>query len=84
MATSMLNRKPDEATSQCQRCGGFLVSYHCLDLENSWGDRWCQTLRCVQCGELVDPIILQNRRRSLSRRRPSRASGAPHASASIR
>jgi hypothetical protein len=31
-------------------------------------DEWCQDLsdyraqRCVQCGEMIDPVILQNRR----------------------
>lgn len=57
----------DAEASPCVRCGGFLVSNHCLDLESSWGDRWCRTLRCVQCGELIDPVILHNRRRSIAR-----------------
>lgn len=57
----------DADASSCVRCGGFLVSTYCLDLESSSGDRWCRTLRCVQCGELLDPVILHNRRHSLSR-----------------
>ena len=65
--------------SRCQRCGGFLVPNHCLDLESSWGDRWCTTLRCVQCGELIDPLLLRNRRRSLARLARAREGAAqPH------
>lgn len=55
----------DVETLSCARCGGFLVPSHCLDLESSWGDRWCQTLRCIQCGELIDSVILRNRLRSV-------------------
>jgi hypothetical protein len=28
-------------------------------------DNPAQVLRCVQCGELIDPVILQNRRLQL-------------------
>jgi len=36
----------------CSRCGGFMVTEPCYDF---------RVLRCVQCGDLVDPVILQNR-----------------------
>ena len=42
-------------TNRCPRCSGLMV------------DEWCQDLsdyraqRCVQCGEIVDPVILHNR-----------------------
>ncbi len=45
----------------CQRCGGFLVDEVCMDLGNSTGELDCLTKRCVQCGDLVDPVILRNR-----------------------
>lgn len=55
----------DPNASQCERCGGFLVPHHCLDVEgSSTGELWCWTLRCIQCGEVIDPVILKNRRRS--------------------
>ena len=38
----------------CSRCGGLMVSDQHVDLS---------AMRCVQCGEVIDPIILQNRRR---------------------
>ena len=41
------------STDHCPRCGGLMV--------HEWGaDQAGQ--RCVQCGELVDPVILENRR----------------------
>jgi hypothetical protein len=36
----------------CSRCGGFIVVEPCFD---------SRVQRCVQCGDLVDPVILQNR-----------------------
>lgn len=46
----------------CVRCGGLMVSEFCMDLLNSAGELEIETLRCVQCGEVVDPVILMNRR----------------------
>ena len=47
-----------EGVMKCGKCGGSM-SY-----ENFWGQRedffgW----RCIFCGEIVDPIILENRLR---------------------
>jgi ribosomal protein L37E len=39
-------------TTECPRCGGFMVIEPCFDF---------RVQRCVQCGNLVDPVILQNR-----------------------
>jgi len=41
----------------CARCGGFMVTEQLMDHPAH---------RCVQCGEVVDPVILHNRRRGLS------------------
>jgi hypothetical protein len=49
--------------ANCVRCGGLMVGEFCMDLLNSIGELEAETLRCVQCGEVVDPVILQNRRR---------------------
>lgn len=43
--------------SRCARCGGFMVEDRCIDLNSNNG------LRCVQCGERLDPVILHNRLR---------------------
>ena len=43
------------STDRCPRCSGLMV------------DEWYQNLsdsraqRCVQCGEVIDPVILRNR-----------------------
>lgn len=45
----------------CLRCGGLMVA----ELSNDfWDDAENLAVRrCVQCGELVDPVILRNRQR---------------------
>ncbi len=48
-------------TDHCPRCSGLLVAEWCQDLSDY------SAQRCVQCGEVIDPVILQNRlQRSLS------------------
>jgi uncharacterized protein with PIN domain len=44
------------STDRCPRCGGLMVAEWCEDLSNY------SAQRCVQCGEVIDPIILENRR----------------------
>lgn len=48
--------------AMCTRCGGLMVNDFCTDLLNSTGELEFAAKRCVQCGEVVDPIILRNRR----------------------
>jgi hypothetical protein len=50
---------PHEST--CTRCGGLMVSDFCMDLLNGTGELEFVTKRCVQCGEVVDPVIQRNR-----------------------
>jgi hypothetical protein len=50
----------DEST--CVRCDGLMVNDFCMDLLNSFGESKFFAKRCVQCGEVVDLVILQNRR----------------------
>jgi hypothetical protein len=47
--------------SMCTRCGGFMVNDSYLDLLNTVGESKFAAKRCVQCGEVVDPVILRNR-----------------------
>ena len=47
--------------STCTRCGGFMVNDSYLDLLNNVGESKFSAKRCVQCGEVVDPVILRNR-----------------------
>ena len=47
--------------SMCARCGGLMVQDFCLDVLGSIGEAEFAAQRCVQCGEVVDPVILRNR-----------------------
>ena len=44
------------STDRCPRCSGLMVAEWCEDLSNY------RAQRCLQCGEVIDPVILQNRR----------------------
>lgn len=48
--------------SICARCGGLMVSDFCVDVFNSTGELDFVARRCVQCGEVIDPVIERNRR----------------------
>lgn len=50
-------------TRSCARCAGLLVSEWYYG-SNTTGEHNVETLRCVQCGDRVDPVILQNHIRS--------------------
>ena len=49
-------------TRSCARCAGLLVNDWCYDVYDT--GRYAEILRCVQCGNRVDPLILQNHIRS--------------------
>ena len=50
---------PHELT--CGRCGGLMVTDFYMDLLFCIGETEFAAKRCVQCGEIVDPVILSNR-----------------------
>lgn len=45
----------------CKRCGGLMVKEQCTDLFDETGRMEFQALRCLQCGNLIDAVILLNR-----------------------
>jgi hypothetical protein len=45
---------------QCRRCGGLMV-------QEATGDPLTSGLRCVICGERIDPVILAHRRQRAAR-----------------
>ncbi len=57
----------------CTRCGGLMVNDSYLDLLNNVGESKFPAKRCVQCGEVVDLVILRNRG---ARQEPMTASSA--------
>jgi hypothetical protein len=48
-------RERTHGTDRCPRCSGLMVAEWCEDLSNYTAQR------CVQCGEIVDPVIVRNR-----------------------
>lgn len=45
----------------CMRCGGLLVHERMNGIDYYLFEQQGPALRCVQCGELVDQVILRNR-----------------------
>lgn len=50
----------------CPRCGGLMVTDWFQDLRDETGEIAFYGLRCVICGEILDPKIVMNRRLSES------------------
>jgi len=53
-----------ERTDRCPRCSGLMVAEWCEDRSDY------SAQRCVQCGELIDPVIMLNRRHKATDSRP--------------
>lgn len=64
------NGKPDHSSvpshetevTHCLRCGGLLLPTYYQDIQDDTGQIDFVALRCAVCGEVVDPVILENRR----------------------
>ena len=46
---------------RCSRCTGLMVMEQGFDSMLGSSEADVSILRCVQCGNIVDPVILQNR-----------------------
>lgn len=46
----------------CPRCGGLLLTQHYIDLLDDTGQIDITAWHCTMCGEVLDPVILKNRR----------------------
>lgn len=58
----------------CHRCHGLMVKEQYCDVYEPSEGGCLDTYRCLQCGEIVDAVILENRRQvadSLNSRRPT-------------
>ena len=60
---------PPSLANSCPRCHGLMVAEFSMDLLHGNGELEFLASRCVQCGEVVDPVILKNRR--IQRRSPT-------------
>lgn len=59
---SMMGTGPRSLIQErCLRCGGLMVAERYIDLLDDTGQIEFTADRCIQCGEVVDPIILNNR-----------------------
>lgn len=45
---------------RCTRCDGLMAPYELIDLLDSI-EVSCEAFRCVNCGEIVDPVMIANR-----------------------
>ncbi|MEK7703186.1 MAG: hypothetical protein AAB317_04420 [Nitrospirota bacterium] len=48
---------------KCHRCGGIMISDFFQDLEDDTGHLCFHGMRCIPCGEVLDPVILANRQK---------------------
>jgi uncharacterized Zn finger protein len=46
----------------CSRCQGLMVKEHFLDFDGTIGHMWANGYRCMNCGNVHDPIIEHHRR----------------------
>ena len=58
--TARLTTKKSTRQS-CRRCSGNMDHEMCIDLESDSGHCIFWALRCIQCGDIVDEVILRNR-----------------------
>ena len=59
-STSPFQHSPD-STLTCRRCQGLLIREFCMDIHDGTGENGFWGLRCLQCGEILDPLILKHR-----------------------
>ena len=46
----------------CPRCDGMMVPEWVPELDDDWRQEVFDMLRCISCGEIIDPLILLNRK----------------------
>jgi hypothetical protein len=56
------HRTPPAPQCICTRCGGLLVNELSIDLWSCTNELEHGARRCVQCGDVIDAVILRNRR----------------------
>ena len=51
------------ASIHCERCHGLMYRILLRDWGGSRGQDGCDALQCIACGNIIDPVIMRNRRR---------------------
>ncbi len=46
---------------ECIRCGGMMVPSRYIDMLDDTGQLEFVAERCIQCGDVIDPVIRRNR-----------------------
>ena len=46
---------------QCPRCASLMIGEKFYDLQDDTGRFSFEGLRCLVCGEILDPLIVENR-----------------------
>lgn len=63
-------RQSGRLSMRCRRCRGLMVQDRFMDLGDDMGHIGFLGWRCVNCGEVVDPVVLAHRiERPMSLRR---------------
>lgn len=52
----------------CTKCSGLMVVDHLLDMQESYLPMWMPALRCLTCGNIMDPLIHYHREARRARR----------------
>ncbi len=52
------------ASFHCGRCRGLMYRIELRDWGGSRGQDGCGALQCIACGDIIDPVIVKNRRYS--------------------
>ena len=47
----------------CERCGGLQLQSHFASIQSTAGAWEYEAWHCLNCGDVVDPLILLNRQR---------------------
>ncbi len=57
----------------CPRCDGLMVKEYFFDYRDDSGKLAFLAFRCILCGEIIDPIIMKNRKHRPNRRQIQRS-----------
>ena len=61
MNTTPITWRKEGNAMQCHRCNGVMVLEQLSDFYNAAGRLSSLSWRCINCGEIVDPVIIRNR-----------------------
>ena len=62
MLTSTTIPQNYSGSEVCPRCHGFLILDDMIDVGDAVGLHLCFGMRCINCGNVVDPLIVHHQR----------------------